>query len=363
MAKKQHAESPSVTESHFSEMPEDLKLSISEGILPPVTMDMVYPYVPTEAITPESLQPGHFDELTALAQHCLLASDFVRKIAATLDETDDARWWFEHSLVNTLTSALRAERMLDAGLEREIIRAYPSCVIISAAGFTWNNAHRLATHNALHLVCEAWHAVYVAEGQEIGTRMSIMQRAPIGMRPTDEANFPLFKTEHLSAVARVINAQPCSNEFELQARIDWENAKVTERRLTAKKQIVEDGGFGSVPGQPTITYKDAREKILKQLEPAVRKAYLAYQYAETIKCQKLEDRAAYDWLKENGFDSEKDEFGELMDYKLPKNYETFRRYLTEARKPLDENKYIPRAGRWHGRSIVEKDEIEYQKDD
>ncbi len=119
-----------------------------------------------------------------------------------------------------------------------------------------------------------------------------------------------------------------------------------------------DGGDGSTPGQPAVTSSAEQDGALRQLEPAVRKAYLAYQYAETMNGRRLEDREAYDLLKEIGIDEGKGNLGELTDYKLPESLETFKRYLASARKPLGENKYTQRVGRKYGGSIVPKNQIE-----
>jgi hypothetical protein len=112
------------------------------------------------------------------------------------------------------------------------------------------------------------------------------------------------------------------------------------------------------PGQPAIISGDKRETVLRELEPAIRKAYIAYQYAETMNGRELEDRKAYDWLHENGIDHRENGLGELMDYELPTSFETFKRYLTGARKTLGENKYTRRSGREHGGSVVTKNQIE-----
>ena len=98
------------------------------------------------------------------------------------------------------------------------------------------------------------------------------------------------------------------------------------------------------------------------MEPAVRKAYLAFQYAESKVERALEDREGYDWLKENSIDQDKGDVGELADYTLPA-FDTWSRQLREARKALGEQKYTPRTGRAVGASIVKGDEIEYQRGD
>jgi hypothetical protein len=95
----------------------------------------------------------------------------------------------------------------------------------------------------------------------------------------------------------------------------------------------------------------------------VRNAYLAFEYAESMNGRKLEDREVYEWLHEYGIDTEKGDVGELTDYELPGSLETFRRYLSTARKALGENKYTRRGGRKHGGSIVRSNQIEYQRGD
>jgi hypothetical protein len=119
----------------------------------------------------------------------------------------------------------------------------------------------------------------------------------------------------------------------------------------------------SPPVQPAIASRATRETALRKLEPAVQKAYLAYQYAEGKAEKRLEDREAYEWLRENGIDQDKGDPRELTGYEPPDNVETFQRYLSAARKALGENKYTPRGGRKHGPSIVKGDEIEYQRGD
>ncbi len=122
-------------------------------------------------------------------------------------------------------------------------------------------------------------------------------------------------------------------------------------------------GTGAITGQEQIPSVPTQAAILSRLKPAVRKAYLAFQYAETMNERRLEDREAYEWLRENGFDEDKGGLGELADYELPNSLENFRRYVGTARQKLGENKYTRRGGRRHGGSIVRSSEIEYQKGD
>jgi hypothetical protein len=118
------------------------------------------------------------------------------------------------------------------------------------------------------------------------------------------------------------------------------------------------GGVGSTPEQPTTDHNVKRKQVLKGLQPADRKAYLSFVYAESKVGKRLEDHEAHEWLTENGIDTDKGDLGELADYELPA-FETWTRQIREARNALDEQKYTSRAGR-EGRSIVERNRVEYQ---
>jgi hypothetical protein len=91
------------------------------------------------------------------------------------------------------------------------------------------------------------------------------------------------------------------------------------------------------------------------LSKVVRLAYWSYLVAEKKAGHQLEDQKAWNLLDEEGLPQSAD-LGELADYELP-NFETWSRYVREARKALGENKYTPRAGRPKGGSIVRPDEI------
>lgn len=178
--------------------------------------------------------------------------------------------------------------------------------------------------------------------------------------------------EHVEAVCRAVQTQRILiEEFEAnKARrlanpaSGEENSKAGATPPTAKQDEGEGiAGTGAALGQEQSPVTSTREVVLRQLEPAVRKAYFAFQYAETMNGRRLEDREAYDWLYENGIDQGKGDLGELTDYQLPNSLETFRRYLGTARQALAERKYNRRGGREHGGSIVRGNKIEYQKGD
>jgi hypothetical protein len=103
-----------------------------------------------------------------------------------------------------------------------------------------------------------------------------------------------------------------------------------------------------------------RDKAFQALEPAVRKAYLAYQYAESKKGGRLEDPEAYELLDEDGI-TDQGNRGELIDYALP-ILATWSRQLRDARKALGEQKY-KRRGHRTTRSIVKGNQLENQTGD
>lgn len=102
-------------------------------------------------------------------------------------------------------------------------------------------------------------------------------------------------------------------------------------------------------GEPT-------DAALRKLSQSTRLAYLSFQAIEVQKCRRLEDREAYDLLSENGLPTDKGPLGVLADYKLP-SFDTWTRYLRDARQAMGDSKYTQRAGRSHGSSIAKQDEV------
>lgn len=105
----------------------------------------------------------------------------------------------------------------------------------------------------------------------------------------------------------------------------------------------------------------SRAEILKSLPDCVRQAYMAYQFAETMNGKRLEDREAYDHIKENGLPDNAGDLGELSDYMLPV-FDTWARYVRDARLALGEQKYNRKGRPPIGRSIVKADEVERRDD-
>jgi hypothetical protein len=103
-----------------------------------------------------------------------------------------------------------------------------------------------------------------------------------------------------------------------------------------------------------------RDEYIQRMERAVRLAYLAFYYAESRAGRRLEDREAHELLKEEGIPEGAGERGELAEYQLP-SFDTWSRYLREARSQLGEQKHTRRSGRQHGKSIMSGDQIEQQR--
>jgi hypothetical protein len=84
------------------------------------------------------------------------------------------------------------------------------------------------------------------------------------------------------------------------------------------------------------------------LAPSRRKAYQQYLWAlrTNTELQGARDQEVYDWLKEHLDEDEE----------LPR-FDTWKRYLGEARAAYDTRKHNSRAGRESGRSIIRPDEI------
>ena len=73
-----------------------------------------------------------------------------------------------------------------------------------------------------------------------------------------------------------------------------------------------------------------RDAKTKELELAIKNAYFSFKHAEAQNDRRLEDREAYDWLKENGIDTDKGDIEELADYRLPA-FDTWIKQLRKAR--------------------------------
>lgn len=140
---------------------------------------------------------------------------------------------------------------------------------------------------------------------------------------------------------------------------------VCEALMTIRRMLFDPSRIAATDHEPPATGGNeqgegadkSRAEILQSLSIVVRKAYLAYELVESTIGRRLEDRAAYDYLHENGLPDNAGDLGELSDYELPA-FDTWARYVREARQALGEQKYNRRAGRQRGRSIATTDEVE-----
>jgi hypothetical protein len=119
-----------------------------------------------------------------------------------------------------------------------------------------------------------------------------------------------------------------------------------------------DGRETESPTAATPDEQPSRhDALIRQMEPAVRLAWLSYCYAEVKAAKRLEDREAYNLVNEEGIPEGAGDRGELSDYELP-SFDTWSRYLRDARRLLGESKYTRRHGRPYGKSVVRQDENE-----
>lgn len=101
---------------------------------------------------------------------------------------------------------------------------------------------------------------------------------------------------------------------------------------------------------------DAPSSGSKNLQKCKRLAYRAFQFAESRLERTLEDREAWEYLKEHGIPKDHDDLQDLHSYELP-SFETFTTYLSHARRALDDLKY-DKGNRRQSKSVVKQSEID-----
>lgn len=131
----------------------------------------------------------------------------------------------------------------------------------------------------------------------------------------------------------------------------------------------DQGGAGQGEGSgmaPTKLDPAEREQRIGQLSKAVRRAWRSFEFAALNARKSLDDltcREAYTLLKEVDFRDDQDVPRELADYKLPPVFSTWEKYVRNARNALGEQKNTPRRGRSHGKSIVNRNQIDQTERD
>ena len=108
------------------------------------------------------------------------------------------------------------------------------------------------------------------------------------------------------------------------------------------------------PARPVDVPNDSPAE---QIARADRLAYLAFCYAESKAGKRLQDRDAYNLLSEEGIPDTAGARDDLEGYELPA-FDTWARYLRNARRQLGEQKNTCRGGRPHGKSVTSGDRIE-----
>lgn len=90
-----------------------------------------------------------------------------------------------------------------------------------------------------------------------------------------------------------------------------------------------------------------------RLSKAQALAYCSFRYAASRLNDTPQDRAAWDWLHDNGMPTEADgpKYQVLVGYKLPA-FDTWSRYVRKGRRENDDRKHTPRASRETGPSVI-----------
>jgi len=261
---------------------EEFKSSVRENRWMPILKRVCRPYLPTEDIAPETLRPGHLDEVTALAQGCLETVSHVRSDVGRLHGHDDDRWWLQGSLLTAMNTGVRTMRFLAAGLRNEIVLTYPSSTGLTAAGITRNNAHDLAAAIALDLVCRAWSPLYLAVGLKLTISWLLScGHSEVRMDAKGHGALPVFSFERLPDVAEAVRSYPSFDADEIRGKIIWENLRAKERRASQRGNGERQGPWSS-PDTPKRWAKrfrvsvDTMKRLLK---------------AGTIRNKRLSDRS------------------------------------------------------------------------
>ncbi len=118
----------------------------------------------------------------------------------------------------------------------------------------------------------------------------------------------------------------------------------------------------TTPRQSPADDRDTSPQFDVEPSKATQLAMLTFEYAQTKKKCQLEDREAYDFLKEQGIQTDEGDCGELSDYSLPA-FDTWTRYLREYRQAKGQQKYKRRGRAWKTRSIASIHELDMPADD
>ena len=188
----------------------------------------------------------------------------------------------------------------------------------------------------------------------------------------------------LLKLLRPIHDRPLEETIELPRKLRrlvyrlWEKAEfaLLHQSVSAQDEILElvrqlcpGNNAASDPSeveQAEGTDERTRQERIAKLPRAIRRAFLAFEAVARKKekgLEDLKDHEAHKLLMEEGVPDDADDRGKLIDYKPPKSVETFRKYLSKARRALGEPKYTSRRGRAHGKSIVRQDQIEPSDND
>jgi hypothetical protein len=178
-----------------------------------------------------------------------------------------------------------------------------------------------------------------------------------------------FTPSHRNALREIMNQALRGELSDLYRRVALSAFECQENTLLALERAEEKGNLpkeitseelhgmlgllrkaaGSKDDERETEQSDAppenKYELLAKIPDYRRNAYMIFLHAEAESnkkgnWQRLTDREAYEWLKENRLE----DVGTLADYKLP-SYDTWSRNLRGARKALREQQYVPRKDR------------------
>ena len=133
-----------------------------------------------------------------------------------------------------------------------------------------------------------------------------------------------------------------------------------QAKLETLLEFAGEKGLLEPVSEPAKPAAGSSEDIVKiKLAQSHLRAYQSYKYAEETEAELKGATLSeiYQWLKDPENKSHKNH--PYYDYNMPK-FKTWERYVRKVQKACNKQRNQPRAGRYHGSSIVSTDEIKYQ---
>jgi hypothetical protein len=282
----------------------------------------------------------------------LLHAGCAESLIVTLSSPETVQTALE--TLRTLSNRWQADYDAVCTLDSELIprRAAASWRAVSIGPHICTTAHRAGVMASWVLERMVRHAllarsVYRADKQRYESNLD--QQKPF--------DFQLAK-DFSEVITRATRRWKMPELKGLTAEIEYESAWLSQPARGEESGTSSSSAEGE---QAEGIGERIRQQKIANLPRAIRRAFLAFEAVARKKekrLEDLEDHEALKLLKEEGVPDDADDRGELIDYKPPKSVETFRKYLSIARRALGELKYTSRRGRAHGKSIARQGQIE-----